>query len=335
MSRKLFASRKWKRRISEAQKRELRKVQRKRTGPYGGTRPKRSPRRRVPFIVLTPPETLSFIRNPVETIHFLKELEDAIPRARIHIEFGSVLTITPEAPLALLATIRKFSERAVGGSVPNHADARSVLELSGFFAHVRHGFTIRAEVEGAISQYTGDSVDANLARNLVRRGTELLFGEARDSEPSYGILIEGMENTIAHAHEDYRKPKESTSSVEAWWASVYVDKARGRICFSIVDAGVGVLKSARVTLLRKIDQIFRSRADAELLTDIFNGLMQSRTGLDNRGKGLPAIKKLSDSGSINSLIFVTNSVHADFESKTFKTLPESYSGTLMYWEIEG
>ena len=332
MSKKLHSSERWKRRVTAAQQRETRKAERRQRGAGKGTRPVslRPPRGQR---TLTPPTTLSLLRNPEATIRFLRDLTHAIPKYRVFIEFADVDRITPDAPLALLGTLRKFGRRNVRGSVPRDPTARAILEQSGFFEHVRHGISIQGDCQGLMIKFSGKRVDPELARRLIHRGMELLFGTAQDSEPSYSVIVEGMENTIAHAH---RLPNERgliALDTESWWASVFVDRERQRICFALLDVGVGILRSARVKALRRLSLVWRKSPDAQLLLDILGGKLPSRTELPNRGKGLPEIKRLSDLGEILELTLVTNAVHAALGEGQTVTLSESFSGTLLYWEI--
>jgi hypothetical protein len=185
-------------------------------------------------------------------------------------------------------------------------------------------------------QFSSEEVDGALAQKLIVYGTEQVFGDGRDSDPAYCTLLEGMQNTIDHAHytSDGKVASLGALKTEKWWASVYADRQRSRVCFALLDVGVGILKSAKIKALRRIDRLLRMAADAEILSDILDGKLQSRTGLENRGKGLPSIKRLSDSGDIKNLTLVSNSVHARVSDNEFGSMPEPFSGTLLYWEID-
>ena len=331
MGKKLLSTERWKRRITVAQEREASKSGRS-YNHAGKGRSDRSHSKKRPWSV-TPPSVLSLLENPEPTIRFLRELEQAIPKYQVRIIFDHVQRITPDAPLALLGTLKKFGNRTVGGTMPMNVEARALLEQSGFFDHVKHVFKIEGACQGVMVQYTGKRVDPQLAQRLILHGTELLFGQPENSEPSYSILVEGMENTIAHAHRLPSGKGLAHLEAESWWASVFVDRQRKRICFALVDVGVGILKSARVKALRRANLFWRRAPEEQLLLDIVDGKLPSRTGLRNRGKGLPAIKALSDRGEVHNLTLVTNAVHAAFEPGRTITLAEGFKGTLLYWEI--
>lgn len=281
-----------------------------------------------------PPNCFSLLNNAGETAKFLNLLSAAIPKSAVFVEFGLVTKVTPEAALVLIATLKKFPKRKISGSIPQSEPARTILIQSGFFDHVRHSVNIGTGSQGEAVRYSGREVDGALARRLIFRGTELTFGVQRDSEPAYCVLLEGMQNTIDHAHFTQGETPETDKTREDWWAFVYADTERKRVCFALADVGVGILKSARVKRIRKLGLVLKTTTHAELIKKMLDGEFQSRTGLDNRGKGLPTIRALSDSGSIRELTLISNSVLARVCANEFSIITEGFNGTLLYWEIE-
>jgi len=271
--------------------------------------------------------------NPSETARFLKDLAACIPRSKVYVESKDVKVITPDAALALIATIKKFPKRAVQGSVPVAEIPKTLLKQSGFFDHVRHKVDLKGTKSGVLTRYNSKQVDGELAQRLILRGTELAFGAPTPSEAAYCVLLEGMQNTVDHAHYTPELDDEE-SARERWWALVYADEERNRVCFAMLDTGVGILKSARLKKLRKLGLVLNTASDTGIIRDMFAGVIQSRTGLDNRGKGLPAIQQLSDAGSIKDLTLVSNTVCARVGANDYASMDASFGGTLLYWEIE-
>ena len=184
--------------------------------------------------------------------------------------------------------------------------------------------TLKA-VGGTIQRFSGIDVDSERVSELIHHGMEALTGTASDSEASYLVLLEAMENTKQHSMPDLpiaiRLP-------EHWWALSFADKARNCVCFAILDGGVGIFRSAKLKLLRRIDVKIRRTANEDLLRDMLSGTIGSRTQQSHRGKGLPAIKRLSDDGTIKRLTVITNAVRADVERNEYVTLQSAFRGTL-------
>jgi hypothetical protein len=100
-----------------------------------------------------------------------------------------------------------------------------------------------------------------------------------------------------------------------------------------VDAGVGIFGSVRLGKIRAFYRLIGLRTDTDILRDMLQGKVESSTGYSYRGKGLPAINRLSEAGKIESLIVVANDVFADISAGQYRMLPVAFRGTLLYWEI--
>jgi len=132
---------------------------------------------------------------------------------------------------------------------------------------------------------------------------------------------------------DDRKWREKRRPPELWWATVYADTGRGKICFTFVDTGVGIFRSVRIGTVRKIYDLFGGKKDADILRDMLLGKVPSSTKLSFRGKGLPYMNRLAMEKRISSLVIVANDVFANVSSETFEQLRTPFHGTLVYWEI--
>jgi hypothetical protein len=119
-----------------------------------------------------------------------------------------------------------------------------------------------------------------------------------------------------------------------WWATVYGDLARRRVCYSFLDTGVGIFKSVNLHWVRKAFRRLGLGDNSKVLLEILEGRVESRTGLPYRGKGLPTIYKKSQSGNIKSLFIIANDVYADVTNNDYRTLNVPFPGTLLYWESE-
>jgi hypothetical protein len=330
MSKKLYSTPKWRRRMAQkAQDADRRRHRRKLSRATPGFRP--GLQRIAKQLIV--PSNFSLIENPQEVVSFLNRIETHIGAYNLTINFEDVVVITPEAILALIATIKKFKSRVVSGSVPRLDKARQILMESGFFDHVKHGLALQATSQGRMVHFEGTKVDPVCARDLIFQGTEVSTGQRKDSEPAYCLILEAMQNTLDHAHVHPARGL-SPFKTETWWAMVYADIDRKRICFALLDTGVGIFRSAKVKGWRRADRAIRKAANIDILKLMLRGGIESRTGLAYRGKGLPSMNRYSESREIRDFLILSNSVHGKIEEHRFTSLASEFQGTMLYWEIE-
>lgn len=202
-----------------------------------------------------------------------------------------------------------------------------MLVGSGFFAHVNKMQPLPSVSHGQISQEQSKKVQPDLAKELIHFGTRALGSEQKCTS-AYSVLIESMSNTHNHA-----APKHPTDP-ELWWATVFADAARKRVCFTFVDTGVGIFRSVRLSKVRKLYKVLGIQSDADILREMLHGKVESSTGHAYRGKGLPNIYKMSKTGRIKSLTIVANDVYCNVPANEYRMLKNSFHGTVLYWEIE-
>jgi hypothetical protein len=329
MSKKLYSTTAWRRRMAQKSQDAERRRNR------GGSRPSSGFRLQSRRILreLEAPSNFSLLNNAQKVVPFLNSIERHIENFRLSINFENVLEITPEAVLALIATMKKFKSRSVHGSLPKLEKARQILVESGFLDHVSHGLNLQGAASGQIARFEGVTVDPLRARELIMYGTEQLLGSRVDHQPAYCVILEAMQNTVDHAHV-IPEGQLGPLTTETWWAMVYADRERRRICFALLDTGVGIFRSARVKLWRKLDRAIRKAADTSILKQMLQGRIESRTGLDYRGKGLPSMNRYSESGEIQDFLILSNTVHGKIRPQSYSVLESSFRGTMLYWEIE-
>lgn len=326
MSKKLYSTERWKNRILAGQKRELNKLRRRKLS--SGSNHYRIATE-LTYTHLRAPSTFSITKNPEESIGFLNQIESISQSKNIDLDISSVSSLTPDAIAVLIATIckPKFSKRNVRGNLPQDSLSQQILVASGFFDHVKRRVNLPKVLDkGIITQRRSKKVESETAAELIHRGSSILHGRSLPSKPAYRVLIEAMGNTHNHAAGDGH-------TRETWWATVYVDRKRERICFCFVDTGVGIFKSVKVRRIKRIYNLIRGKTDADLLRDMLEGKVQSSTGLPYRGRGLPSINTLRKRHELQKLIIVTNNVYADVTDENFYILKALFRGTLLYWEI--
>ena len=335
MSKKLYTTQKWKDYIKTRQDAELRNAKRRNYGPrFAGTRAQRDQtwaKRRYQNVVA--PSVFSIINNPEEAMGFFVNLELYSSKYNLTLDLSQVETITTDAIAALIATVRRL-EVPVRGTLPVNGDAQRMLVESGFFSHARSMQELPKTRRGSIEQQRSKMVEPTVAKELVHFGTKGVFGASQKNTAAYSTLIECMANTRNHAagRENPNKPKVKKTP-ETWWATVYADEGRKKVCFTFVDTGVGIFRSVRLGMVRKVYDFLGGKKDTDILQDMLHGRVPSSTRFSYRGKGLPFINRLATEGRITSLVIVANDVFANVSLGDFAMMRVPFRGTLMYWEI--
>ena len=83
---------------------------------------------------------------------------------------------------------------------------------------------------------------------------------------------------------------------------------------------------------------FSSKANDEVLMDVFKKYYGSKSNDPNRNQGLPFIKDCSDSKIIKNLCVITNNAMIDFDNEnrnsTFDSKNKGFQGTLYSWSVD-
>jgi hypothetical protein len=324
MSKKLFSTEKWKKHLKSRQEAALRSSQRRKSGRVPAR--KFVPPNRRKFFTEVAPTTFSLVDNPEEAIAFLNGLRSRADRYNLTLDLASVNKLTTDGIAVLIATLRQL-HTYIRGNLPKDAAAQNMLVGSGFFAHVNKMQKLPAVSHGQISQQESKKVQPDLAKKLIHFGTRVL-GSEQKCTAAYSVLIESMSNT--HNHAAPKRPGDP----ESWWATVFADAARKRVCFTFVDTGVGIFRSVKLSKVRKIYKLLGIRDDSDILREMLHGKIESSTGFTYRGKGLPNIYKMSAAGRIKSLVIVANDVYCNVPASEYRMLKNSFYGTVLYWEIE-
>jgi len=318
MSKKLYTTEKWKDYLTRRQRRQDAKL--------------RTDHRILPasyrrFVTVVAPSDFSIVHNPEQSIAFLHTISAYSKKAHINLNLGGITNITTDAIAALLATIQASEGAKTRGNHPADDNARDILLQSGFFDHVHPTVQLPPCSQGKISQRKSDIVEPMTARDLIHFGMKAIYGDDKQrSFPAYRVLIESMANTRNHAASDQQQRQK-------WWATVYADTGRKTVCFSFLDAGVGIFRSVQIKGFRRMARDLRIKDDTGILEDILKGKVGSRTDLTYRGKGLPAIYAHEQAKRIKSLVIVANDVHANVSKDEYTLLDNAFSGTLIYFEI--
>jgi hypothetical protein len=334
MSKKLYSTEKWKEYIKSRQEAERRNASRHRRGPkFTGTRAqKKQAQSRKRYQIVQAPSVFSIVNNPDDAMEFFRTLELYSGKYNLELDLSQIRTLTTDGIAAMTATIQRLDVN-VRGNLPDDPDAQKMLLESGFFDYVSSTQPLPSMPRGSIEQKANTIVAPETAKNLVHFGTKSIFGASQRNRPSYSTLIECMANTKGHAAGRNNPNSRSQKPAETWWATVYADAGRKKICLTFVDTGVGIFRSIRIRTVRKIYDFFGGKDDPDILRDMLDGKVPSSTTLSFRGKGLPYMNRLARANKISSLVIVANDVYGNVSSNIFTKLRNSFHGTLVYWEV--
>lgn len=228
----------------------------------------------------------------------------------------------------LLSNINHVSRKGlfVFGNSPNNYDARQVFVHSGFLSHMN----CINKRDPAIS--SGDGLIVNLGKdvynswnadNLISKAIKRISGSKQLYQRLNGIVGEMGGNAIQYAYNDNK---------HYLFGAFYEE---GKYSFVFADSGFGILQTLRRNFGKTMIDLISTKGPVEVLRGAFNEKYGSKTGEDNRNRGLPFIKSNFDEGYISNLIVISNNVLLNFAnpSESLK-LKANYSGTVYYWQVE-
>jgi hypothetical protein len=254
-----------------------------------------------------------------------------------------VETLDYAAIVVLLAIMIRFKSHDIpfNGDFPTSKSARTLLIKSGFFSNLLKSFEVSERYHIAeddshrIHTHAWKNVDALLSADIITRASQQIWGSKKRCLGVQRVLLELMQNTNNHA-------EIGKTGEKHWWLSVHHPKDQPRVCFSFIDFGVGVFTSLNNkpeqskfhNWAAKLRAHFQYGDNAELLRLILAGeLHRTATGKPYRGKGLPGIANAGRRNHISRLHVVTNDVFCSQDAGEFRTMTESFNGTLVYWEV--
>lgn len=332
---KHFQSEQWKRHSRRRQRIEEKKrvrwwrkrSLRRRTHLGPGKRPQP---KQVETVVA--PRTFSLIANPVEVMDFMERMKAAFGRRHdVHLNMEQVTTLTSDAVALLVACVKHKHFRngcGFGGNIPSDKTVAGVLKESGFYKHFRTQVSVEEPVKGRICKRKGKKVELETIDEVRDFAHTALFNRKRKNGGLQRTFIECMANTRDHAAEKPEQP-------EVWWTTVFVDETAQKAGFAFVDMGVGIFRSRKMRSLSiSIKRLLGLQRNCDVLKEVADGRLGSRTQLKYRGKGLPAIYRAFERGQIRNLVIMSNDAFADFARNRFLTLNHPFDGTFLYWEID-
>ena len=294
------------------------------------------------YIKIHAPSKLSFIDNSSEVVKFIDKLKKHYDlKNKVFVVLENVEEISYDAIVVLLSIMVKFKANKIkfNGDFPKNPDARKILDESQFLKYLYQQFKDSDRYslgqKSSIHTHAWKDVDAELGSELIRQASKTIWGEERRCQGVQRTMIELMLNTNNHADDSKKGEKH-------WWISVHHDEINQKVSFAFIDFGVGVFSSLNnkrsnskfYGILAKVKERYKYGNNADLLNLILDGSVhKTATNKPYHGKGLPGINMALNRNQISNLNIITNNVHANVSDSDFKIMPNSFSGTFVYWEV--
>lgn len=282
--------------------------------------------------IVKAPKDFSLIREPEATLLYLNDVDRLSEAGKIVMcDVSDIEDLSTDAIVAMIAFSNNPKIERKGrilGNTPNNPQLADKFRDSGVFGSRYFRFSDGAlrQARGTIFRSKSNEVKGQIASELIKFSTEHLFGKARKLKGVYATMIECMNNTFNHATLD-----EENKAI--WWATVYYDEEQKIAFFNFLDNGIGILESLNLKWQDNLQLFAGLKNNADLMREVLQGKIGSRTGLSYRGNGLPEIHKRFQRGQLSRLIIITNDVYVDVENDEYRTLPKSFDGTFFHWEI--
>lgn len=157
----------------------------------------------------------------------------------------------------------------------------------------------------------------------------------------YVSLAELMLNTEHHAYDEtdeitYDEDEENKREIiiNNWY--LFAVQLEMGIAFYFFDNGKGINKTARKKIVDKAYGLI-GLEQTNILKSVLEGDFRSKTGLPNRGKGLPQINDLLTYNSVVLSVILTNKVLSvygkDNGNMTFNKIKHNFRGSLFVWVL--
>lgn len=294
---------------------------------------KRNAKNRRKFRRIEAPSNFSLINNPEEVIKYINNA-GALFKGRKQVDFDlqNINTLTPEAIAFFVAHIsNKDFNKGIGskGNGPKNFKYASMFAQSGFYDHVSvYDFTKPKTKSLLMHKKTNNKVEPVTAKDACIKGIRHAFETEEKYRPLYEIIIECMANTNNHAGLNEKGKYD-------YWIFVHNKNEHKNSAYTFVDIGVGIFESLPVQNYKLFKWAGIAKPNTDLMEDLVEGKIKSRTLQADRGKGFPLIyKHATEEKRIKNFKVISNDVYADFDSRTYTTLKNNFKGTLIYWELE-
>jgi hypothetical protein len=286
------------------------------------------------------PLTFSFIYNCDESLEFFDKFFNAINEGytKFHFDMTNIKDLGIETLLYIISLDKIYKEKinmSLKISIPKRKELKYKMIVSGFIKYFRANVeinnideeTIFPICDGASNKFK-DKDDGETCGEAVDFAKKFV-SEDKHKDGIYRLLYvslaELMLNTEHHAYDE----DDNENIINNWY--LYAVKLEIGIAFYFFDNGKGITKTARKKILDKAFGLI-GLEQTNILKSVLDGDFRSKTGLPNRGKGLPQINELLTYNSVVLSVILTNKVlytNTVTDNKfTFKKVKYNFRGSL-------
>ena len=302
------------------------------------------PKRYLPHrrMTLQCPEQLHIERDKAAAeavITFVCQLHNAIKDGkhdRVIIDHRPLIDASPASVLVLLAYTHHAMQTQprvqLQAYLPTNQAVLSILDGVGYFQYYQQTVTLRPENNSGILGHLRESGVKQAALAAFIR--PLPAGLIKTSL-LYEALIEAAQNTDEWA---YRREQPD----RFWWLLACHPPKSGEISICFIDLGVGIPTTIRTRFLDRLPGPFSVKGSELIQKAVMEG-HYSRTKKENRGRGLPTLRRLIDSVAQGEMTVVSRGSY--FRYSKAKETPKSpvlacelrkgsdLRGTVITWKI--
>lgn len=294
------------------------------------------------------PKVLDLMTYRDETCSFFADVRArVIAGQRLRLVFLETEKISSESLIYLLAQMHKLrlehGNDRITGTYPKSPKIERLLAESGFL----HALGVRArKMVGrplSATRFVKCKTDVEMRSSCIPELRDELLGDDLEMPKPIGKMVfralsEAMANVQHHAYE--QKHLEHHQLKGRWWLGAQLSKKKNFFQLTFYDAGVGIPKTLHrkytwehirgvLSLLPGIEP-----DDAQMIKAAVE-LGRSRTGQDNRGKGLLDIHRLITNVGAGALTIFSRGGQYRYEpsGEAISNDGNYVEGTLIKWEL--
>lgn len=329
------------------QRRTKRKLNKKKSK----TKKSRKNKKQVPNIIFNVPKVFSIISNPEQTIKFLNNIIIEVEKIRklykinkltkyirlFKIDMQNVEQITSDALMYLLTIIKNTrGERILPinwiGNFPKNEEVNQYLKRSGYLNYMQTAQENIVQVDNNINIKTGvgyEYLDKGTVIDIRQQIIDFTCIKLNKEKTKINYLMTMLTEMITNIR-DHAYDKDGLFK-HNWY--IFVENKEDRITYTFMDNGLGIPSTIKKSVIEKVFTAFDWDKEYKYIEAAVKGIeKRSKTGLIERGNGLPSIYEQFTNKNVENFVIISNK--AFFVENNSHDLVNNLNGTIFYWEIK-
>ncbi len=340
----------WKKRNDEKNFRS--KLKHKRKCKTNAIIQKNNSRTKQPFKTFNVPSIFSIIKNPEETIQFFNEIIRQVENIRklvknnsqktnfirlFYIKMDDTIEITGDALMYLLTIIKNTRGHKLlpidwKGNFPREEKMKSFLKNSGYLKYMKTAQENLIQTNEHIQIQTGQGYeykDGNQVIDIRQKIIDFTCQKINKNKVEINFLMTMLTEMITNI-KDHAYDNENIFE-HSWY--IFVENNIDKISYTFMDNGLGIPTTIKKSIFEKFIQKFNIDKEYKYIEAGVSGFeKRSKTGLIERGNGLPSIYEQYIDNKVSKLVIISN--RAYYLKENPRDLENSLNGTIFYWEIQ-